>query len=116
VSPLSAAVVQPADEAARGFIVELELPAEKSRFERVRIYLGESLKLPFKLEYLNQKHEAERTVSYLSFYEIEKKFFPRLIRIDALDSPALFLELGSPSLNPIPDFVFTKAFLEELGR
>ena len=96
--------------------VGLETPAGKKSAQRLKLTLGGNPVLPLRIEYLNEKADTERTVTYLSYFAIEARYFPRLVRIDGKDGRSITLEFDSPSLNPVPDFVFTKAYLQELSQ
>jgi hypothetical protein len=113
----------PGEEAAENrlpdrsvFTIELVPLKAYERGRRLRLSVSAATGLPLRLAYLDAEGAVERTVEYLAYFEIENKYVPRLVRAADRNGSALLIEASGVSYHPLPDFVFTRAYLEELSR
>ncbi len=121
LSPLALAARPPRGALSRGRVgdeaaVVIVLASPGGAEPAVRLSLSAASGLPLRLEYLDDKGEPFRTVEYLAYFEIGKKYFPSRVRATDRGGRPLLAVLSAASLNPLPDFVFTKAYLEELSK
>jgi hypothetical protein len=112
----SADKVRPARAGSESVLVFAIARAKNDQGPDAEIAVSAATGLPVRIDYLNADGAPERTVEYLAWFEIGNKYFPRLVRITDRGGARLTLEAGNVSYNPLPDFVFTKAYLEELSR
>ncbi|MBN2354295.1 MAG: outer membrane lipoprotein-sorting protein [Spirochaetales bacterium] len=121
LNPLALAARTPRGAASPGrvggeaAVVIVLSPSEKAEPD-LRLSLSAERGLPLRLEYLDDKGVPFRTVEYLAYFEIGKRYFPSRIRATDRGGRPLLAVLSDASRNPLPDFVFTKAYLEELGK
>jgi len=85
------------------------------KVKRLRLLLRETDALPLSLEYLSDEGLALRQVFYSSFYQSGNAYWPQAIVIYSFTSPPLALTLRDPNFNSLPEFVFSKSYIEEIA-
>jgi hypothetical protein len=103
-------------EGQAALLLDLASPAGQDDGSRVRLSLSTVTGLPLRLEYRDDQGAPQRTVVYLAWFEIGGRFFPRRFRVTDNDGARWTAEVSATSYNPLPDFVFTKAYLQELRQ
>lgn len=97
-------------------VLELNPPADNRGVALLRLTLDRESGLPVRLEFFDPSGGRTRLVDYLSYFQSGKTFYPRQISIQARGKAPLLAEFDAVNPNPIPDFVFTRAYVEEITR
>ena len=83
--------------------------------ETLDVYLSASTLLPLRRQTRDASGKITRTVDYPGYYEAGGCYIPRRMTIAAPGVPRLAVTVDDLSLRPLPDFVFTRSYLEELS-
>ncbi len=83
--------------------------------EILDVYLSASTLLPLRRQTRDASGKITRTVDYPGYYEAGGCYVPRRLTIDTPGVPRLAVTVDDFSRRPLPDFVFTRSYLEELS-
>ncbi|MBN1799422.1 MAG: outer membrane lipoprotein-sorting protein [Spirochaetales bacterium] len=98
--------------------VELAAKQDSHSVSRITLWIEKTAVLPLKLQAFNRKGIQERTVYYHKYTRTGGEIYPVSIYIEDAADPARKTQLIFSKFNiqPIPDFVFTRAYLEEINK
>jgi hypothetical protein len=112
-------------DALKCWILELEARTPDVAFPKTRIWISED-NLVRKTEDYSLSGQLLRTTAMPSYQQVGTRYIPLTITIvDALrgamvkgkfQNETTEISLSKPSLAPLPDALFTKAYLEKFGR
>jgi outer membrane lipoprotein-sorting protein len=98
--------------------VELAAKQGSRSIPRLTLWIEKTDFFPLKLQTLNDSGIPVRNVFYHKYTRISGEIYPVSIYIEDAADPARKVQLIFSKFNiqPIPDFVFTRAYLEEINK
>lgn len=84
------------------------------KVKSLRLLLRINDALPLSLDYLSEEGLALRQVFFSSFYQSKNLYWPQTIVIYLLASAPLTLTFSDPNFEALPEFVFSKSYIEEI--
>lgn len=101
-------------------VYKIELAAKQDSYSipKLTLWIEKKDALPLKLQAFTHNCLPERTVYYHKYTRITGEIYPVSIYIEDAADPARKTQLIFSRFNiqPIPDFVFTRAYLEEINK
>jgi outer membrane lipoprotein-sorting protein len=98
------------------WIINLKAKTNDVSYDQIRLYVRKDLPLVLKQESLSINGRLMKTVFYPKYAEVGKgKYFPsQMLMVDEINKGEKSqISMSEISLDPLPDKVFTKAFLEQ---
>lgn len=98
--------------------IEFTAKQDSQSVPQLTLWITQADYLPLKVQYINNKGIPERTVYYHKYTRIDGEIYPVSIYIEhSVDSTKKTQLIFSQfNIQPIPDFVFTRAYLEEINK
>ena len=106
-------------------VYELEAITDSVTFPRMKIWVDEN-QLVRKFEDYSLSGQLMRTTAIPTYQRLGTRFVPvNIVIVDALQGRTIdgtfrnertIISVAKPSLAPVPDLVFTQAYLERVGR
>ncbi len=100
-------------------VIKLDARGLDVSFPIQKWYVRKSDGLPVKVENFSASGTLLRTIYYIEYKEVRpgKYLFTKLLGVDALSAgQKTFITNENISTDPIPDYVFSKAYLEQVSR
>jgi hypothetical protein len=100
------------------YIIELSALDSSHPAPRLTLWIEKRDYLPLKLQVFNKQGMLERTVFYHKFTRIEGEIFPVSIYVEDAAGRKRKTQLifSRFDIQSIPDFVFTRAYVEEINK
>jgi len=100
------------------WILDLKGKNDEVTYPTERMWVSKDIRLPLKVEGYSLTGVLLRTSYYFSWTKVSDKFYPsKIIYVDALTKGKnTEVDLTDMSRDPLPDDVFTKAFLEKVSH
>lgn len=100
------------------YVLDLESLHDDVSYAKLKIWVRKDESIILKEENYSVSDRLMRTVIYPKYTKLDNKFIPsQILVIDEINTGERSqLSLKEPSVAPIPDYVFTKAYLEQVNR
>jgi outer membrane lipoprotein-sorting protein len=98
------------------WIIELKAKSSDVSYDQLRLYVRKDKPLTLKQEFLSLNGRLMRTIFYPKYAEVAAgKYFPsQMLVVDEINKGEKSqMTMSEISIDPLPDKVFTKAFLEQ---
>ena len=100
------------------YVVDLEATNDEVPYPRTRLWIRTDNSLVLKVESYSLSDRLMRTAYYPNYIEVQGRFIPsRMLFVDELkEGEKSQVTIRDASVSPLPDSVFTKAYLERVNR
>lgn len=100
------------------YILDLEATHTDVSYDKLRLWIRQDVPIVLKEESYSVNGRLMRTAVYRRYATVDGKYIPsQVLIVDALnEGERTQFTLTSPSVSEIPDYVFTKAYLERVNR
>lgn len=100
------------------YILDLKAKNNEVTYPRIKLWIRKDLQIVLEAQDYSLSGRLMRTAYYPNYVKIGKKFFPsRMLFIDDLNpGNKTQITVSDPSIAPLPDYLFTKAYLERVNR
>jgi outer membrane lipoprotein-sorting protein len=100
------------------YVVDLKATNDEVSYPRTRLWIRTDNHLVLKAESYSLSDRLMRSAYYPNYIEVEGRFLPsRMLFVDELKpGEKSQVTIKDVSLSPLPDSVFTKAYLERVNR
>ncbi len=99
-------------------VVELLAKESSHPVPRLTLWIEQTDYLPLKIKAVNGKGMPERTIYYHKYTQIAEQIYPVSIYIEDAADPVKKTQLifSQFNISSLPDFVFTRAYVEEINK
>jgi outer membrane lipoprotein-sorting protein len=100
------------------YVVDLKATNDEVPYPRTRLWIRKDNSLVLKVESYSLSDRLMRTAYYPNYVEVEGRYIPsRMLFVDELKAGEKSqVTIKDASITPLPDSVFTKAYLERVNR
>ena len=100
------------------YVVDLRATNDEVSYPRTRLWIRTDNSLVLKVESYSLSDRLMRTAYYPNYVEVQGRYVPsRMLFVDELkEGEKSQVTIRDTSLSPLPDSVFTKAYLERVNR
>lgn len=100
------------------YILDLEAVHTDVSYDKLRLWIRQDVPIVLKEESYSVNGRLMRTALYRRYATVDGKYLPsQVLIVDALnEGERTQFTLTDPSVSEIPDYVFTKAYLERVNR
>lgn len=100
------------------YILDLKATNNEVTYPRMKLWIRKSPEIVLKSEDYSLSGRLMRTAYYPNYLKIGDKYFPsRMLFVDDLNKGnKTQITVADPSIAPLPNYLFTKAYLERVNR
>ena len=100
------------------YILNLEANNDEVPYPKMKLWVRQSPTLPMKSDEYGYSGRLMRSSAYLNYVKVGEKYLPtRILMVDMLNvGEKTQITMTNPSVGPLPDYVFTKAYLEMVNK
>ncbi len=100
------------------YILDLKAKNNEVTYPHVKLWIRKDLEIVLKAEDYSLSGRLMRTAYYPNYVKVGSKYVPsRMLFIDNLNpGNKTQVTISNPSIAPLPDYLFTKAYLERVNR
>ena len=100
------------------YILDLEAKHTDVSYDKLKVWIRQDVPIILKEESYSVNGRLMRTAVYRRYATVDGKYLPsQVLIVDALnDGERTQFTLTDPTVAEIPDYVFTKAYLERVNR
>jgi len=100
------------------YILSLEATNDEVAYPKMKLWVRQAPTLPMKAEEYGFSGRLMRNSAYLNYVKVGEKYLPtRILLADMLNiGEKTQITMTSPSVTTLPDYIFTKAYLEQVNK
>ncbi len=100
------------------YILSLEATNDEVAYPTMTLWVRQDPLLPMKAEEYGFSGRLMRNSAYLNYLKVGEKYLPsRILLVDMLNTgERTQITMTNPTVNTLPDYIFTKAYLEQVNR
>jgi len=100
------------------YILNLEAKNDEVPYPEMKLWVRQSPTLPMKSDEYGYSGRLMRSSAYLNYVKVGNKYLPtRILMVDMLNvGEKTQITMTNPSIGALPDYVFTKAYLEKVNK
>lgn len=100
------------------YILNLEALNDEVTYPSMKLWVRQTPSLPMKAEEYGFSGRLMRSTAYLNYVKVGEKYLPtRMLFADMINTgEKTQITMSNPSVGTLPDYIFTKAYLEAVNK